>query len=45
MLSGSTPDFQAKLNIFIGDLKMHITEFVGKKNLRKGGFSLGKLRF
>jgi len=30
MLSGSTPDFQAKLNVFIGDLKVHMTEFVEK---------------
>jgi hypothetical protein len=37
MLSGSTPDFQAKLNVFVRDLKVHMTGFV-EKNLRKDGF-------
>ncbi|KAH8593889.1 hypothetical protein B0O99DRAFT_546517 [Bisporella sp. PMI_857] len=32
MLSGSMPNFQARLNKFIGDLKVHMTEFI-KKNL------------
>jgi hypothetical protein len=28
MLFGSTPDFQAKLDAFIGDLKVYMMEFV-----------------
>jgi len=35
MLSGSTPEFQAKLNVFVGDLKEYMTKFV-EKSLRKG---------
>ncbi len=30
MLSGSTSDFQAKLNVFIRDLKVHMVEFIEK---------------
>lgn len=30
MLSSSTLDFQAKLNVFVGDLKVYMTEFVEK---------------
>ena len=37
VLSGSTADFQTKLNVFVRDLKDHMTEFV-EKNLRKDGF-------
>lgn len=35
MLSGSTPDFQAKLNVFVRDLKVHMTGFVEKSTERR----------
>jgi hypothetical protein len=38
ILSGSIPDFQAKLDIFIRDLKVYITEFVEKTYRKEGLF-------
>jgi hypothetical protein len=41
MLSSSTKDFQARLDAFVGDLKVHMTEFVeqtcGKMGSAKKG--------